>query len=105
MRGADGAGHARVADMGLARQLTPGSAATLTGETGTYFYMAPEMIRHELYDSKADVYSWGVMFVEILTQRLPYEGQYLTPVQVGASGHVSRHWASSLRSMSYMLRA
>lgn len=44
--------------------------------------MAPEMIRHELYTSKADVYSWGVMLAEILSQRPPYEGLYLTPVQV-----------------------
>ena len=44
----DGAGHARVADMGLARRLEPGAAATLTGETGTYYYMAPEMFRHEV---------------------------------------------------------
>jgi hypothetical protein len=40
------------------------------------------MIRHEAYDSKADVYSWGVMLVEVLTQRAPYDGLYLTPVQV-----------------------
>ena len=58
------------------------SAATLTGETGTYVYMAPEMIRHELYTTKADVYSWGVLLAECLAQRPPYEGLYLTPVQV-----------------------
>jgi serine/threonine protein kinase len=75
-------GHARVADMGLARWLTPESMGTLTGETGTYLYMSPEMIRHELYNSRTDVFSWGVMFVELLTQRPPYEGLYLTPVQV-----------------------
>ncbi len=40
----DGAGRARLGDFGLAR-LLPASAATLTGETGTYLYMAPEMIR------------------------------------------------------------
>ncbi len=48
---------------------------------GTYFYMAPEMIRHEPYDQKADVYSWGVLLAEVLTQRAPYEGLSLTPVQ------------------------
>lgn len=44
--------------------------------------MAPEMIRHEMYDSHADVYSWGVLFAEILQQQPPYEGLYCTPVQV-----------------------
>ena len=49
---------------------------------GTYVYMAPEMIRHEMYDQKADVYSWGVLLVECLRQQPPYEDQYLTPVDV-----------------------
>jgi hypothetical protein len=40
----DAGGKARLGDFGLARVL-PASAATLTGETGTYLYMAPEMIR------------------------------------------------------------
>lgn len=48
---------------------------------GTYVYMAPEMIRHESYDQKADVYSWGVLLAEVLTQRPPYDGLFLTPIQ------------------------
>lgn len=75
-------GHARVADMGLARWLTPESMGVLTGETGTYLYMSPEMIRHELYNSRTDVYSWGVLLVELVSQRVPYEDQRLTPLQV-----------------------
>ncbi|KAK9800891.1 hypothetical protein WJX73_007224 [Symbiochloris irregularis] len=77
----DAGGHPRVADMGLSRRWEPESAASLTGETGTYHYMAPEVIRHEMYDSRADVYSWGVLFAEILQQQFPYEGLYCTPVQ------------------------
>ena len=45
---ADAGGHSRVVDMGLSRRLEPGAAANLTGETGTYFYMAPEVFRHEV---------------------------------------------------------
>ncbi|DBA76756.1 TPA: hypothetical protein ACH3X2_008784 [Trebouxia sp. C0005] len=78
----DAGGHARVADMGLARWLTPESMGVLTGETGTYLYMSPEMIRHELYNSRTDVYSWGVLLVELITQKIPYEDQHLTPLQV-----------------------
>lgn len=75
-------GHGRVADMGLARWLTPESMGVLTGETGTYLYMSPEMIRHELYNSRTDVYSWGVLLVELISQTIPYEDQHLTPLQV-----------------------
>jgi serine/threonine protein kinase len=40
----DAAGVARLGDFGLARPL-PANRACLTGETGTYLYMSPEMIR------------------------------------------------------------
>ena len=68
--------------MGLARWLTPESMGVLTGETGTYLYMSPEMIRHELYNSATDVFSWGVLLVEVITQKIPYEDHHLTPLQV-----------------------
>lgn len=42
-RCSDAGGAARLADLGLARKLTDGCSATLTGETGTYKYMAPEV--------------------------------------------------------------
>lgn len=41
----DGGGACRVGDFGLARRLLAESRADLTGETGTYLYMAPEVMR------------------------------------------------------------
>ncbi|KAJ1702912.1 hypothetical protein LUZ63_002691 [Rhynchospora breviuscula] len=41
--------------------------------------MAPEVIEHEPYDHKADVFSFAVMMWELLTGKIPYE--YLTPLQ------------------------
>ena len=41
----DAGGHARIGDFGLARRLLPEERAQLTGETGTYQYMSPEMVR------------------------------------------------------------
>ncbi|CAD7700660.1 unnamed protein product [Ostreobium quekettii] len=78
----DGSGHARVGDFGLARRLPATNISTLTSETGTYMYMAPEMVRHEVYDSKADVWSWGVMLCELCTNAQPYQGNFWTPIQV-----------------------
>lgn len=78
----DGSGCARIGDFGLARRLLPSSCASLTGETGTYLYMSPEMIRHDVYDSKTDVWSWGVLYVECLTTQIPYQNTFLTPVQI-----------------------
>jgi serine/threonine protein kinase len=39
----------------------------MTAETGTYRWMAPEVIEHKPYDEKADVFSFGVVMWELLT--------------------------------------
>ncbi|KAG4199988.1 hypothetical protein ERO13_A05G182300v2 [Gossypium hirsutum] len=70
-------GVVKIADFGVARvQAQPG---VMTAETGTYRWMAPEVIEHKPYDHKADVFSFGVVLWEMLTGKLPYEN--LTPLQ------------------------
>ncbi|KAK4284889.1 hypothetical protein QN277_001661 [Acacia crassicarpa] len=67
----------KVADFGVAR--VKDQSGVMTAETGTYRWMAPEVIEHKRYDQKADVFSFGVVLWELLTGKLPYE--YLTPLQ------------------------
>lgn len=67
----------KVADFGVARVQT--QSGVMTAETGTYRWMAPEVIEHKPYDHKADVFSFGIVLWELLTGKLPYE--YLTPLQ------------------------
>ncbi|GIL79750.1 hypothetical protein Vretimale_12346 [Volvox reticuliferus] len=78
----DQRGLPRVGDFGLSRRLLEQARVSLTGETGTYLYMAPEVMRHEIYDTKADVWSWGVLLSECITCAVPYSNMYMTPVQV-----------------------
>ncbi|XP_042388162.1 serine/threonine-protein kinase STY46-like isoform X2 [Zingiber officinale] len=67
----------KVADFGVAR--VKAESGVMTAETGTYRWMAPEVIEHKPYDHKADVFSFGIVLWELLTAKLPYE--YLTPLQ------------------------
>jgi len=72
----DTAGRVKIADFGLARVLaTEPSGARLTREgqaMGTPQYMAPEQIERPLaVDHRADIYSLGVVFYELLTGELP----------------------------------
>jgi hypothetical protein len=59
-------GECKVADFGLARVLDGAAAGgTLTAETGTYRWMAPEVIAHSRYDAACDVYSYGIVLFEV----------------------------------------
>mmetsp|Transcript_37370 Transcript_37370/g.90831 ORF Transcript_37370/g.90831 Transcript_37370/m.90831 type:complete len:987 (-) Transcript_37370:55-3015(-) len=44
----------------------------LTGETGTYRWMAPECIRHEKYSYRCDVYSFAVMMWQLVSREEPF---------------------------------
>ncbi|KAK3119820.1 hypothetical protein QOZ80_9AG0675750 [Eleusine coracana subsp. coracana] len=67
----------KVADFGLAR--FQDQVGAMTAETGTYRWMAPEVINHEPYDNKADVYSFALVLWELMTSKIPYTS--MTPVQ------------------------
>lgn len=73
-------GSIKVADFGIAR-LTSASQNTMTQEAlGSVHYISPEQARGSHIDARSDIYSAGVVLYEMLTGRLPYEGD--SPVAV-----------------------
>jgi len=73
----------KLCDFGLSRLLDGGDRITSTGAfIGTPAYMAPEQIRGEVQDERADLYSFGVTAYEMLTGSLPYAAT--TPVALVA---------------------
>ncbi|KAH7525141.1 hypothetical protein FEM48_Zijuj06G0193600 [Ziziphus jujuba var. spinosa] len=67
----------KVADFGVARFQNQGGV--MTAETGTYRWMAPEVINHQPYDQKADVFSFAIVLWELVTAKVPYDS--MTPLQ------------------------
>ncbi|KAL6515432.1 hypothetical protein OROHE_018466 [Orobanche hederae] len=67
----------KVADLGVARFQNKGGV--MTAETGTYRWMAPEVINHQPYDQKADIFSFAIVLWELLTAKVPYDT--MTPLQ------------------------
>jgi serine/threonine-protein kinase len=90
-------GFVKVLDFGIARRavgseapVPPGkldlaaleqlavSRGTLTAEgvvVGTPMYMAPEQMRGEALDGRTDQFAWGVLAYEVLTGKIPWEGE------------------------------
>jgi len=74
------AGHAVVADFGIARAM--GIGDTTTGHViGTPAYMSPEQVEDSQYlDGRTDIYSLGCVLFEMLTGEAPFRGSTLTAV-------------------------
>ena len=73
-------GSVKVADFGIAR-VASGGHSTLTQEAlGSVHYISPEQARGSHIDARADIYSAGVVLYEMLTGRLPFDGD--SPVSV-----------------------
>ncbi|PKU79443.1 G-type lectin S-receptor-like serine/threonine-protein kinase LECRK3 [Dendrobium catenatum] len=65
----------RVSDFGLAKLLKTDQTRTNTGIRGTKGYVAPEWFRNSVISAKVDVYSFGVMVMEILFCRRNVENE------------------------------
>lgn len=79
-------GSVKVADFGIAR-LQSDQATTLTQEAlGSVHYISPEQAKGSKVDARTDIYSLGVVMYEMLTNKLPFEGD--SPVSV-AIQHIS----------------
>lgn len=74
----DDDGTVKLIDFTIAQRITRNPLARLFGGKsliqGTRSYMSPEQIRGKPLDARADVYSLGCVYYELLTAKLPYTG-------------------------------
>ena len=71
--------YPKICDFGIARFKTE-SNQPVTQQIGTPHWMAPELFLKNNYDSKVDVYAFGIILWELITEQIPFMGQ--NPIQI-----------------------
>jgi len=76
----DKQGNARIMDFGIARSLESKGTTRPGVMIGTPEYMSPEQTEFREVDQRSDIYSLGIILFEMLTGRIPFEGE--TPISI-----------------------
>ena len=75
-------GSVKIADFGIAR-LESSAQPTMTQQAlGSVHYISPEQAKGDRTDARSDIYSAGVVLYEMLTNRLPFEGDSAVSVAI-----------------------
>lgn len=88
-------GSVKIADFGISTQL--GEKQIGDAVTGTVYYTAPEILMGGEAGPSSDIYSMGIVFYEMLTGSIPFDGN--SPEEV-AIAQIKKHFPEPSRSIS-----
>ena len=95
--GADGSAY--ISDFGVAQSMDSGRLTRPGSVVGTPDYLSPEQIRGDPVDGRSDIFSLGIIFYEMLTGELPFEGGTCAArLAQRLTGRFSRHVEGTLRA-------
>ncbi|PUZ70976.1 hypothetical protein GQ55_2G277900 [Panicum hallii var. hallii] len=94
---ADG-GQVKIADFGLAKLMSPEQSALFTTMRGTRGYLAPEWLSNAAISDRADVYSFGMVLLELIHGRKNRGEQTENNVAIVGSGEEMSDWPSGWSS-------
>ena len=83
-------GNARIMDFGIARSLGEKGITGAGMMIGTPEYMSPEQVEGKEVDQRSDLYSLGIILYEMLTGRVPFEGDSPFTIGMKHKGEIPR---------------
>jgi len=92
----------KVTDFGIARAVSSSTITNTGNVIGSVHYFSPEQARGGYTDEKSDIYSLGIVMYEMLTGRLPFEGE--SPIAV-ALKHIQEEPVPPSRIVSRIPKA
>lgn len=105
----DNSGVLKVADFGLSKvrpdpRKAEGDTFNMTGETGSYRFMAPEVFRHEPYTEAVDIYSYSMILFFLLDGKAPWSHlnglvAAKKAAEFGDRPVIPRHWDQRLQGL------
>lgn len=107
--GFDVRGDVKIFDFGLAKEINPNEKMEsglykLSGNTGSLRYMAPEVALSQPYNSTADVYSFAILFWQILSTETPFSGYSVNMhenhvIKQGYRPKMNPSWSKSISNL------
>ncbi|KAK9683508.1 hypothetical protein RND81_10G146400 [Saponaria officinalis] len=94
--------NARIADYGLSRLMTAAAAANVIATAGALGYRAPELSKLKKANTKTDVYSLGVIILELLTGKSPGEAMNGVDLPQWVASIVKEEWTNEVFDLELM---
>ncbi|XP_022994988.1 probable leucine-rich repeat receptor-like protein kinase IMK3 [Cucurbita maxima] len=94
--------NAKIADFGLSRLMTAAAGSNVIATAGALGYRAPELSKLKKANTKTDIYSLGVIILELLTGKSPGEAMNGVDLPQWVASIVKEEWTNEVFDMELM---
>lgn len=94
--------NATIADFGISRLMTIAATSNVVATAGAQGYRAPELSKLKKATTKTDVYSLGVIILELLTGKSPGEAQSGVDLPQWVASIVKEEWTNEVFDLELM---